>query len=200
MIRKTRKDKGHRHKPASQRREQRTRAQILEGKRRGPGRETDYDMVTSCEIAANAALGGGTDLEIANALGIHVATFYRWQHLHPEFKDAVKIPKEIADQRVVRSMYHRAVGYKLKAVKVFLHKGKPVFVPYDEEVPPDPSMIKLWLINRDGENWKDKSSQEQSGPNGGPIPVAQVTASADTPDAMQTYLGMLKKPNAEPKR
>ncbi len=129
-------------------------------KKRGRGRETDYAGVLTCEIAGNEAAGGATDFEIAQRLGIHVATLYRWKAAHPEFREALKVGKEAADERVEASLYHRAVGYSHPAVKILQSNGAPVIVPYTEHVPPEPGCLKLWLTNRRGSDWKDKTTQE----------------------------------------
>ena len=42
------------------------------------GRPTDYKP-EFCEIAFRLAANGGTDVEIADALEIHISTFYRWK-------------------------------------------------------------------------------------------------------------------------
>jgi hypothetical protein len=57
---------------------------------------------------------------------------------------------EVADDRVVRSLYQRSVGYSCEAVKIFMPAGakQPVYVPYREHVPPDTAAASLWLRNR----------------------------------------------------
>jgi hypothetical protein len=39
---------------------------------------------------------------------------------HPEFGSALVVGKEEADQRMIRSMYQRGVGYDYDAVKIFM--------------------------------------------------------------------------------
>jgi hypothetical protein len=48
--------------------------------------------------------------------------------------------------RVVRSLYHRAVGYNYEAVKIFMpaNREKPVYAPYIEHVPPDFTAAIFW--------------------------------------------------------
>ena len=58
----------------------------------------------------------------------------RWAATHAEFRAALKVGKEAADQRVEHSLYQqhslyqRAVGYSYDAVKIFMPAGakKPV--------------------------------------------------------------------------
>jgi hypothetical protein len=131
--------------------------------------------VQMCETAANMAAQGATDFEIAQALDVAAGTLYRWQHEHPEFREALKLGKEAADDRVERTLYHRAIGYSHTAVKVMQDKGYPVVVEYVEHVAPDVGALTLWLTNRRGDQWRAKQALEHSGPNGGPI----ATRSAD---------------------
>lgn len=106
------------------------------------------------EIATQMAAGGATDIEIAEGIGISTTTLYRWRHEHPDFREALCIGKEVADERVEMSLYHRAIGYSHSAVKVFQHKGEPVIVPYTEHYPPDIGAMTLWLANRRPDRWK----------------------------------------------
>jgi hypothetical protein len=56
----------------------------------GAGRPTDY-RPEFCDTAKTLAMHGATDIEIADALGIHVSTYYRWRATHPDFREAVKL-------------------------------------------------------------------------------------------------------------
>lgn len=116
---------------------------------------------------------GATDIELADAFGVNVRTIYRWQADYPEFCQALKAGKDIADERVERSLYQKAVGYTHEAVKVFLHAktATPVYAPYREHVPPDTTAGIFWLKNRRPEQWRDKQQHEHTGANGGPIEV-----------------------------
>lgn len=147
----------------------------------GPGgRPTDY-RPEFCEIAAEEAAGGATDFRIAERLGIHVSTLYRWKGSHPEFREALKVGKEVADERVEASLYHRAVGYEHAAVKILQNNGLPVIVPYTEHVPPEPGCLKLWLINRKRADWSERVVNEHTGPGGGP----QVNVTIETNDPVE---------------
>lgn len=112
---------------------------------------------------------GATDREIAEALGCHEATLYRWRHEHPEFREALRLGKDSCDDRVEAALYHRAIGYRFDAVKIMQSDGHVIVEPYVEHVPPDIGAIKLWLTNRRGDKWRDKQSQEHTGRDGGPI-------------------------------
>jgi hypothetical protein len=65
--------------------------------------------------------------------------------------------RSVADNRVERSLYERAVGYNYEAVKIFMpaNREKPVYAKYIERVPPDVTAGIFWMKNRDPENWRD---------------------------------------------
>jgi hypothetical protein len=77
-------------------------------------------------------LASAGNLEIVHdlALAFHasVSMIKRWAATHAEFRAALKVGKEAADQRVEHSLYQRAVGYSYDAVKIFMPAGakKPV--------------------------------------------------------------------------
>src|SRR6478609_11359678 len=119
---------------------------------------------------------GATDLELADFFEVDVRTIYRWQAQQDAFCHALKAGKVAADERVTRSLYHRACGYTHDAVKIFQHQGEPVRVPYREHVPPDTTAAIFWLKNRRPEEWRDRHNHEITGKNGGAIEVTDTAA------------------------
>lgn len=101
---------------------------------------------------------GATDVEIAEFFDVDVRTIYRWVHKHEAFCQALRVGKDACDDRVERSLYHRAVGFKHDAVKIFMPAGaaEPVYAPFIEHVPPDVGAATMWLKNRRGAVWRDK--------------------------------------------
>lgn len=143
--------------------------------KRAPGRPSGYDPAFAAKAQKLAELGA-TDLEVADFFEVNVATVYRWKATIPEFCEALKSGKVSADDRVERSLYHRAIGYSYDAVKILQDKGTPVIVPYREHVPPDTTAGIFWLKNRRKEEWRDKQVHEHSGPDGKPIQTEEVSA------------------------
>lgn len=156
----------------------------------GRGRPTEF-RPEYCDIARRLAEQGATDQELADVLRVHRSTFYRWLSDHPEFRDAIKLGKEPADERVVRSLYHRAVGYSYPAVKIMQNNGMPVTVNYTEHVPPDIGAATLWLTNRKGDEWRSRQSLEHSGPNGGAIPIAELKGDMTDDEAVEVYMRLV---------
>lgn len=129
-----------------------------------------------CEIARKAAEVGMTDPEIAELLEVHTATLYRWKTAHPEFCESLKSGKELSDERVERALFQRAIGYRQKAVKIFMPSGaeQPVYAEYEEAVTPDTTAAIFWLKNRRPDQWREKSIQEVTGKDGGAIQTEDV--------------------------
>jgi hypothetical protein len=125
------------------------------------GRPTDY-REEFVEQARKLCQLGATDIELADFFGVNVATIYRWKHSHPDFCEALCVGKAALDDRVERSLYHRAVGYTFESEKVFSYQGQIVRTPTLEHVPPDPGAAMSWLKNRRGETWRDKVEHEHN--------------------------------------
>ena len=117
------------------------------------------------EAAAAMCADGAIDIELAQAFSVNISTITRWATAHPEFRAALKVAKKPADERVERSLYSRAMGYSFEAVKIFMPAGadKPVYAPYIEHVPPDPTSMIFWLKNRKPEAWRDKQEVDHTG-------------------------------------
>src|SRR5216684_3975001 len=129
--------------------------QIVEAIR--TGRPTIYrpELAT---LARKLALLGATDQEMADALGIDQGTLDRWKTRHKEFRIAIQHGKIRADAEIAQSLYNRARGMSLPAVKIFqgTPEGGPVIVPHQEHLPPDVGAAKLWLSRRRPDLWREK--------------------------------------------
>lgn len=122
---------------------------------------------------------GATDADLADFFEVTDRTVYRWQTKYPEFCQALKTGKSAADDRVERSLYHKATGYSFDAVKIFMPAGasKPVYADYREHVPPDTTAAIFWLKNRRSSEWRDK--REITGDDGGPLQIVIKRYAAD---------------------
>lgn len=106
---------------------------------------------------------GATDIELADFFGVSDRTICRWQSEFPDFCQALKAGKESADERVERSLYHKAVGYSFDSEKIFQFQGQIVRAKSREHVPPDATSMIFWLKNRRREQWRDRQDHEHSG-------------------------------------
>jgi hypothetical protein len=104
---------------------------------------------------------GLTDAEIAEYFEVNKATLTRWLVEYPDFCATLKEAKQIADKRVVRRLFERALGYTSKETKRVEIEGKPArIITITKEYPPDTTACIFWLKNRDPESWRDKIDVE----------------------------------------
>lgn len=129
------------------------------------GRPSKYNPETHLVIAQALAKRGLTIVQLAESLDVAPSTVNKWMVEHPEFSEAIKEARDISDESVEASLFQRATGYSVKAVKVFMPAGasEPVYAPYVEHYPPDPTSMIFWLKNRKPKEWRDKQEVEHSG-------------------------------------
>lgn len=117
----------------------------------GQERQEMLRLVRDCALAAM------TMHEIAEHFGVTVQTLNLWMTKDPEFAIALRLPRELADDRVEKALYHRAVGYSFRTEEVRIHDdGRVTRVPTIKHVPPDVTAATFWLKNRRGHLWKEK--------------------------------------------
>lgn len=119
--------------------------------------------------AAKLCKLGATDHEVADFFEVNRTTLWRWTHTHAGLAEAMKTGKDVADERVVRSLYSKAIGYTFDSVKIFNDNGNALIVPYEEHVPPSDTACIFWLKNRRPEEWRDR--HEHTGKDGTPFQV-----------------------------
>lgn len=143
------------------------------------GRPSAYKEEMAGQVEMLSRLGA-TDQEIADFFKVDVRTVYRWKHDYPAFCQALKTGKEIADERVERSLYQRAIGYEQDEVKIFMpaNAPEPVYAPYRAKVAPDVTAAIFWLKNRRSQQWRDVNRFEHTGEAGGAIRIEQVSNDA----------------------
>jgi len=134
------------------------------------GRPTSYQPEYAKQAEKLCQLGA-TDEDLADFFEVSIRTISNWKVSQPEFLQALKGGKETADERVERSLYHKAVGYTHDAVKIFQHQGTVIEAPYREHIAPDTTAAIFWLKNRRPDLWRDRQQHEHSGPDGKPVQV-----------------------------
>jgi hypothetical protein len=103
-----------------------------------------------------------TDIEVADILGIGLATLYRWKLDHPAFARGFKLGKAEADNRVERSLYSRAVGYDHLAEKPVMTRDGQKNMRYRQHIPPDTAAAIWYLKNRKPDRWRDAFRHEHT--------------------------------------
>ena len=134
-----------------------------------PERSKRYQKAFDEQAAFLAAMGC-TDAELADFFKVSVRTIHRWKEAHHSFRQALEVAKDVADERVEKALYSRAIGYWKTVTKVVTdEKGKTQFAEYQEFVPGDVTAQIFWLKNRQPHNWRER--KEITGADGGPIQV-----------------------------
>ena len=110
--------------------------------------------------ANKLCLLGYTNEELASFFDVAVSTVSKWISEIPSFSESLKEGRQIADGNVVRSLYHRAIGYSHPEDKVFNDNGTPLIVPTTKHYPPDTGACMAWLHNRQRGKWKKAPAEE----------------------------------------
>lgn len=130
----------------------------------GPGRPASEPTPEHCRVAKHACRLGATDLELANILGVDVSVIKRWQVTDESFSHACKVGGDMADARVERGLYQRAVGgTKWSKREAVTKEGDVVTLESTEEVLPDTAAASRWLESRKRKDWGLKSIVEHQG-------------------------------------
>lgn len=114
---------------------------------------------------ATAHEDGLTDEEVAAFFGVTDRTVRNWAKRHPDFLQALIEARGVVDQEVERSLYRRAVGYRVPDKKV-IKDGDGIIIRTEtttKEVLPDVTAQIFWLKNRKPQQWRDKQEIEHSG-------------------------------------
>ena len=128
-----------------------------------------YNEDVHLDWAWSLAARGLTNPQIAKELGIATSTFNKWRSENKKFDEAVKAGKGIADAKVERSLYERAVGYTYTERKMITELDKDTGQPkatriekVDRVVPPDTTAQIFWLKNRKPQDWRDRRDIEMA--------------------------------------
>ena len=136
------------------------------------GRPTSYKPEYAKQ-AEKLCILGATDDDLADFFGVSDRTITRWQIKHQEFCRSLKVGKAESDDRVERSLFHKAVGYSFDSEKVFQFQGEVVRAKTREHVPPDTTAMIFWLKNRRPHDWREKMDVTTDG-QPIPAPVIQI--------------------------
>lgn len=145
-------------------------------KKRGRGRPTDF-RAEYCEQVEKLCLLGATDEQIADFFGKAPSTVALWKLKHPEFSEAIKAGKIVADMDTAASLHRRTKVFEFdeqQAIKVkevtYGGDGKRLreverveVVTVRRTLPPDPVSCFFWLKNRRKDAWRDRQDHSHEG-------------------------------------
>lgn len=119
----------------------------------GRPRKFTPEIIEQVEKLARLGL---TDEEMADVLSIAASTLYEWKKSEPEFSEAIKRGKAIADANVADRLYQRAMGFEHDSEEIKVVDGRVERVAIRKIYPPDSVAAIFWLTNRRPEIWKHK--------------------------------------------
>lgn len=142
------------------------------------GRPSSYKPEYA-EQAYKYCLLGADDAWLAQLFGVSTVTINAWKNEFPEFLNALKEGKDIADANVGKSLYQRACGYSHPDVEVKVIDGQVVMVDLVKHYPPDTGAAMAWLKNRQPKLWRDRKEVDMSSSDGSmtPQPAVKIDAS-----------------------
>ena len=92
---------------------------------------------------------GARNSDLARYFEVAMCTIHVWRLKYPEFAAAVRLGKQVADERVEQALYDSALGFEFE---VEIEPGKTVI----RTLPPNIGAIRTWLFNRQPDKWKEK--------------------------------------------
>ena len=122
------------------------------------GRPSKLNTISLKDVEVLAGYGL-TDKQIADVLNICKATLNNYKQ-NPKFLDSLKRGKAKADNYVIGSLFHRAIGYSHPEVQLFCYRGKVIQTKIMKHYPPDTIAAIFWLKNRKPDQWRDKQEVE----------------------------------------
>lgn len=148
-----------------------------------------YNSEYHDDWAWSLAIKGATNEEIAQAFGISTRTFIRWKQEHESLDKAVTEGKDIADAKVEKSLYQRAIGYKVTDEDVTVEtdhrtgERRPARVKKTtKNIPPDTMAIMYWLNNRRRTQWSQRQEVALSAGDDSEDVVIYLPANGRDPD------------------
>jgi len=118
------------------------------------GRPTTY-RPENAEIACRACMLGATNEALAGRFEVCRRTIDNWIAKIPEFSNAVRQGRQVADETVISALFARATGMEQKMTKVFCYRGQPVTANYTVRLPPNVCACMFWLRNRRPWQWRE---------------------------------------------
>lgn len=104
---------------------------------------------------------GATIPELAQFFKVSEGTIVYWQSISEEFSLALKLGRDASDERVVRSMYAKALGFEKTIEEEVQGKdGEVRTIRKKIYIPPSDTAAIFWLKNRRKNEWRDRHEYE----------------------------------------
>lgn len=138
------------------------------------------------------ARDGYTYSDIADKIGITLATLQRWREKYPEIAEALSKGREVVDYKVENALLKAALGYRVKETKVTIETNNKtgdvvstIREVTERDVQPNVTACQVWLYNRLPEKWKrnrDKVLELTDEDSGVQITVVRADGANDEQD------------------
>lgn len=121
---------------------------------------------------------GWTDAQVADFFGVTLPALHRWWKMNPKLKDLRRDWKEEADEKIERSLYENASGFRCVEEKVFVNFVDKVDVfgnvigkrrvitrvKTAKQFQPNSTAAIFWLTNRKRQDWRRTREEEAQDP------------------------------------
>jgi len=168
-------------------------------KPRRPGQPTKF-RPEYVDIAYRFCLLKATDRQLAELFKVSSKTINKWKKLFPEFGEALRSGKILADTDISKSLYHRANGFVHKSVNIRVVKNETVRTTKVRYYPPNVKSIMFWLRNRQPDKWRE-INKTKAGPDakaGLDAEAVEMILSALPPEIARTVRLKLMKTEDKP--
>ena len=118
---------------------------------------------------------GVTEEQMSEIFDISRRQMGIWKAQYPLFKEALEAGYTDADAAVLGALYQSAIGYTHDEEKIFQWDGEIIRAETVKHYKPDVAAIKLWLTNRQKDNWSDRKQMEHGGKADAPIGLRDET-------------------------
>ena len=150
------------------------------------GRPSDYRPEYANECF-DLCLAGFTDKMLADTFGVSENTIGAWKKKYPEFLGAMRKGKSIANGKVARSLYERAVGYTTTEEHLVKAGSKSEVITTAKQHPPDVQAQRIFLRNRMPEQWGEKLDVGLGNKGGEPLKIKRITPDMSEKEALRIY-------------
>jgi hypothetical protein len=116
----------------------------------GADKQTLYRPEFDGIVSNLVRLTGSTISEIAEILNVSVATVYNWQARHNSFREALRMPEDVANHRVQLSWYNEAVGYFAEEEDIRIVEGKVLRLKKKVWQRASPAALIFWAKSKMG--------------------------------------------------
>jgi len=111
---------------------------------------------------------GATSAEVSKALKVQISTLYDWADKKPEFSEAVRRGKAVADELMEQALFKRGVGFSHPDTHFSSYEGEITATSFTRHYPPDTNACIFWLKNRKPKEWRDAHDLSVTTLNGMP--------------------------------